>query len=70
MYEPDRVADDRVADDSHHVGPADRSTVRQRIESQLTRLDDIDSKPLAEHADVYQGIHAQLQDALAEIENS
>jgi hypothetical protein len=36
----------------------------------LGALDSLDSRPLAEHADVYQQIHSELQSALAEIDGN
>ncbi len=39
-----------------------------RIASSLAALDRIAERPLAEHADVFSRVHAELQDALAEID--
>jgi len=36
----------------------------------LTELDTLDERPLAEHADVFGRVHAQLQAALAEVDGS
>jgi len=42
--------------------------VQQRIDEQLATLDDIQQRPLAEHAERYGAVHAQLQAALTEID--
>jgi len=39
-----------------------------RIAEHLASLDALGSLPLAEHAEVYQRLHTQLQAALAEID--
>ena len=36
----------------------------------LSELDTLDERPLAEHADVFGRVHAQLQAALAEVDGS
>ncbi|MGH8963434.1 MAG: hypothetical protein ACRDWT_19960 [Jatrophihabitantaceae bacterium] len=40
------------------------------IETQLSALEDLESRPLSEHADVFQRLHSQLQSALAEVDGS
>jgi hypothetical protein len=42
----------------------------QRISAHLGALSSLDSRPLAEHADVYQRVHTELQSALAEIDGN
>lgn len=49
---------------------AAESGVVQRIAAQLVSLERLDSIPLAEHADLYQGVHAELQAALADIDRT
>ena len=51
------------ADDA---GATDRAGVLQR----LAQLDGIAERPLSEHAEVYQGLHADLQAALARIDSA
>ncbi|MEO8889434.1 MAG: hypothetical protein ABI301_06340 [Jatrophihabitantaceae bacterium] len=41
-----------------------------RILAHLDALEGLDSLALAEHADVYQGVHTELQSALAEVDGS
>jgi hypothetical protein len=43
---------------------ADDLAVRLRV------LDDLAERPLPEHAEVYQGLHADLQAALAQIDGA
>jgi hypothetical protein len=63
-YTPDRVAPpDRGAPDSG-------TPVESRIQGGLDALDDLGSRPLAEHALVYEGLHEQLQSVLAEIDGA
>lgn len=38
------------------------------VSSALTRLDAVGALPLAAHPEVYQGVHADLERALAEID--
>jgi hypothetical protein len=40
------------------------------ILAHLDALDGLDSRPLGEHADIYQGVHEKLQAALAEIDGN
>lgn len=40
----------------------------EAISRQLDELNTLDSRPLAEHADVYHRIHAELQAALVDID--
>jgi hypothetical protein len=49
--------------------PAD-SDVRASLGRKLAVLEDLDGRPLAEHADVYQQLHAELQGTLAEIDSA
>jgi hypothetical protein len=41
-----------------------------RVADQLTALDSLADRPLAEHADVYQQLHAGLQAALGEVDSA
>jgi hypothetical protein len=49
--------------------PAD-SDVRASLRANLGVLGGLDARPLAEHADVYQQLHAELQGTLAEIDSA
>jgi hypothetical protein len=42
--------------------------VMNRIRASVHALDGIADRPLAEHADLYERVHAQLQGELAEID--
>ncbi|MCU1658284.1 MAG: hypothetical protein JWO57_2940 [Pseudonocardiales bacterium] len=42
----------------------------QRIDQHMAVLDSMRERPLPEHADVYQRLHVELQDALAEIDGN
>jgi hypothetical protein len=44
--------------------------VAAHIADQLAALDTVSRLPLAEHAQLYQHLHAELQDALADIDGS
>jgi hypothetical protein len=44
--------------------------VAAHIADQLSALDTVSRLPLAEHAQLYQHLHAELQDALADIDGS
>jgi hypothetical protein len=35
-----------------------------------TRLDELEGRPVAEHVEVYDGVHRQLQDALATLDEA
>lgn len=51
----------------------DAVTLRARQPGEAARLDlldSLDTRPLHEHADVYQQLHADLQAALAEIDSA
>jgi len=39
-----------------------------QVEAALTRLDDLDETPVAEHVVVYDEVHRLLQDALAALD--
>lgn len=41
-----------------------------RVTGQLSALDSLADRPLAEHADVYQQLHAGLQAALGEVDGA
>ncbi|HJQ42156.1 MAG TPA: hypothetical protein VJ831_03650 [Jatrophihabitantaceae bacterium] len=40
------------------------------VTAKLDALADLDGRPLAEHAEIYQQLHAELQQSLAEIEQT
>lgn len=40
------------------------------VSNRLAELDDLTRRPLAQHAEVYQALHADLQAALAEIDSA
>jgi hypothetical protein len=44
--------------------------VAAQLQDRLAVLDSLDARPLAEHPDVYQQLHAELQAALAEIDTA
>ncbi|MCW2497134.1 hypothetical protein [Jatrophihabitans sp.] len=44
--------------------------VRAQLAGRLGVLAELDGRPLAEHADVYQQLHAELQATLAEIDSA
>ena len=46
------------------------SDVAAELTARLSVLDELDSRPLAEHPDVYQQLHADLQATLAEIDSA
>jgi hypothetical protein len=48
--------------------PTPAGSSQQRIEQQLATLEDIQQRPLTEHAERYGSVHAQLQVALTEID--
>jgi hypothetical protein len=50
--------------------PPARQSATDRIAAQLEALDTLPGRPLTEHADVYQQVHAELQAALGEIDGS
>jgi hypothetical protein len=50
--------------------PQSADVAVERIAEQLAVLDTIAERPLSEHADAYQQIHAALQGALAEIDGA
>lgn len=50
------------------AAPADAASAA--LPNRLAALDELDSRSLAEHADVYQALHADLQAALAEIDSA
>lgn len=53
------------------AGPGSTPTADPGAWSQRLRvLDELDARPLEEHAEIYRGLHADLQDALAEIDGA
>ena len=44
--------------------------VAAQLTQRLSVLDGLDARPLAEHPDVYQQLHAELQATLAEIDSA
>jgi hypothetical protein len=46
------------------------SSVESPVAQALTELDSLGERDLAEHPDVYQRVHSELQAALASIENA
>jgi hypothetical protein len=40
------------------------------VEHALALLDDVDDKPVAEHVEVFDGVHRALQDALATLDEA
>lgn len=75
MTSPDQPAEDELgpAEQAEPSGPTEPgidSGPAQRITSHLGALDTLDSRPLAEHADVFHRVHAELQAALAEIDGT
>lgn len=47
-----------------------QTPVDERVRSQLVQLDDIEHRPLAEHAERYDQVHAELQSALSDIDGA
>jgi hypothetical protein len=48
----------------------DETDVVERVAQQVTVLDSMAERPLAEHAGVYQQLHAELQAALGSIDSA
>ena len=46
------------------------STASTAVEAALTRLAELETLPTAEHVDVFEDVHARLQQALSELEGS
>ena len=44
--------------------------VPQGVAAALARLDQLDQRPVAEHVEVLDGVHRQLQDALATLDEA
>ena len=76
--DPDRPAPAAApapARDADPAGPASHEPSPRQDEpapavAELAELDSLDERPLAEHADVFGRVHAQLQAALAEVDGS
>jgi hypothetical protein len=49
---------------------SDQSSPEERVRGQLAELDGIEERPLAEHAERYDRVHAELQAALTEIDGT
>ena len=47
-----------------------QTPVDERVRSQLAQLEDIEHRPLAEHAERYDQVHAELQTALSDIDGA
>jgi len=47
-----------------------QSPVDERVRRQLAQLEDIEHRPLAEHAERYDHLHAELQTALSDIDGA
>lgn len=47
-----------------------QTPVEDRVRGQLAELEDIDDRPLSEHAERYDRIHTQLQAALTDIDDT
>lgn len=62
-YEWDDVAREEAAGDT---GPS----AEVRIRDALSEVDGLDSRPLSEHAPVYDALHEELQVVLAEIDGA
>jgi hypothetical protein len=64
-------AEPTTGDVSANTDPAPEQQsepVTTRIAEQLAELDQLAGLPLAEHAELYQHLHTELQDALADID--
>jgi hypothetical protein len=64
-------AEPTTGDVSGSTGPTpeqDSEPVTAHIAAQLAALDQLAELPLAEHAQLYQHLHAELQDALTDID--
>jgi hypothetical protein len=59
MPTPDAATTDQPVEDDRHP-----------LQDRLAVLDELPSRPLSEHAEVYQRLHADLQAALAEIDSA
>lgn len=51
-----------------HDQVQDRTQDRPSAETALSRLDDLDALPAAEHGAVYEELYRELQDALAVVD--
>jgi len=47
-----------------------QSPVDERVRRQLAQLEDIEHRPLSEHAERYDQVHAELQAALSDIDGA
>jgi hypothetical protein len=65
-FEPSGRAPDPAADAASAEEAPSRAGWRQR----LAELDELAARPLREHAELYQGLHAELQAALADIDGA
>ena len=61
---------DNADDQAIHADGGAASDVAAMLTSRLGVLDSLDARPLPEHPDVYQQLHAELQATLAEIDNA
>ena len=59
-----------VGDDSAAAGPAPAGGPPTDAQRRSTALDELASRPLAEHPDGYEQLHAELRAALAEIDDA
>ncbi len=68
--EPDPAATTAAPADSGTDPSVELDPVAAHIADQLVALNTVGQLPLAEHAQLYQHLHAELQDALADIDGS
>lgn len=64
-FEPSGTAPDSAADAASAAAPSNEGW-----QQRLAALDDVDARPLAEHVEIYQGLHAELQAALTDIDGA
>jgi hypothetical protein len=60
--------DDTVAEDSEVPAAGVTSTGNVRVDEAVERLDELETLPTAEHADVYEDVHRRLHAALTELD--
>jgi len=55
--------------DAEHASPPEPTGV-QTVDAAVERLAELDALPTSEHVAVYDAVHRQLQDALADIDGA
>ena len=69
-YAPGSGAEPTLHSDAEPTPPSGSDSAEARVGAGLSALERLDDRPVTEHAPVYEGLHQDLQDVLAEIDGA